>query len=496
MRRLGARSFREKHWFQQPAVQISFAIWLTFVSSVFLLSGASQDYLLGQILVISGFWIANWALRREALLNPVQWLAFLVFWWFSVGPAIIGGFHLLVGDYAEAIEAQNSGRESLWIVGVGLALYGISARTVMEFLQRRKVSLNLLKTDGEYWSTKTVGALFLVGMSSELVIRLLGGIGIIGFTEVNFLGGTKTEIWWLGVLGVFTVLKLWALFGGIWTIVFGWNQISSKGKLLLLGIIAEYAVRALYSGSKGALILIPFVFMLSITCKNGRPPIAIGVAIALSLLVVVEPLTSYGRHLALTRGATTASERQSDFAEVIKSGGYIADKVSNLQIRVLFRGIYPVAGEIARRSDLFMGEWGGYTIVWGLEVLMPRILRPDKPDQNIGNFFARTIGAAIGVSSQEDNLNNIAPSMMFEFVGNYGLLAGVGSFACIGALWAAIVVVLIPTERVNRHPFVIVLTLMALAFEGSFGAFLIATRDLVIVLTALWVAKIVFRYKW
>jgi hypothetical protein len=228
--------------------------------------------------------------------------------------------------------------------------------------------------------------------------------------------------------------------------------------------------------------------MIAFTFKKQRPPFAVAAVASVLLVLIVEPLIASGRITAQQRGAMSSSERRGDFSEVLKSTSFVRTDWKNLNVEVFFRGIYPVAGEITRRASIFSGEWDGYTLLWGLEAIVPRVLKPEKRDQNIGNFFSQTIGADLGISSRDDVMNNISPTIMFEIVGNWGLLAGLLAFPAVGLFWAALCTTLLSGARINSHPLGVVLFLTALGIESSVGSFLAGLRDLGLVIFIVWLA--------
>ena len=145
------------------------------------------------------------------------------------------------------------------------------------------------------------------------------------------------------------------------------------------------------------------------------------IAGVLVFVMVITPFVTVGRYAAFVTGADSSATREQAFAEILTDPeGFLSTKMESIDIPVLFRGIYPLAGELTRRNGLLEGEWHGETIAWGFETLLPRALAPNKRDTSIGNFFGRTVGADIGVSGDNDYANSIALSLPFEFLGNYG----------------------------------------------------------------------------
>jgi hypothetical protein len=486
---------RSKTWYS-PGLQLLILGWFLFGFIIAVVSGAEGSYLGGFTLVSLSSWAAFWILSDRPLLNPVQWVAFLIFWWFAVAPPATAFFQLLIGAADMARNTQEQGADSLVIVGLGLPLYATSARLGLKLMEKFFSGYRVFDVSEAGLRPVTILVFYAIGFGAKLVLLALAQIGVVGVNEINFLGGTQTDIWWVGVIALLGNVKLWAISAGVWSWVFNRHRLPLWMKVLLAVMLFDVFWAGIFSGSKGAIILLPFIYAIALTCRDNRPPwkmIAIGAA---TLVVVVEPLISYGRNFAQLRGASNSQDRAQDFREVMSSGGFVAKSWKDLNVEVFFRGIYPVAGEIARRNYLLSGEWEGYTIGWGIEVVVPRRFRPDKPDQNIGNYFSRTIGADLGIANRNDHINNISPSMMFEFVGNYGHLAGILAFGIIGLCWAIFVSLVVGARSIAQNPFVILLILMGLAFEGSFGAFLVALRDFGILILGVVLTRRFFVFRW
>jgi hypothetical protein len=147
---------------------------------------------------------------------------------------------------------------------------------------------------------------------------------------------------------------------------------------------------------------------------------------------------------------------------------------------IFFRGISPLAGEVTRRNGPFNGEWQGTTILWGFESLVPRVIWPDKPDNNIGAFYTMDLGDDPAVSENSVYISNSAISIPFEFVGNYGWCAGILAFGLLGVTWSLWCGWLLSPARLSNHPLAPWLMLSALGMEQSFGGYLGMFRMLII----------------
>jgi hypothetical protein len=415
----------------------------------------------------------------------------LFYWWFGVGPVVTGAFYLLAGSPTDAVYAQENGMESLWIVAIGLPLYAFVARRTLAWLETRNVYARFLMPQGHLYKTRTLLTYLVVGTLAGLAVQLTSVLGIQGISIVNYLGGTRVDALWVGLLNAITGVSVFATVGIMVSLSASRRITPWWLKVIGVLIILHALIGALTSGWKSSFLMIFLYIICARLSMRQRPPWYLIVALVLGFLFVVEPFVFSVRNLARQLDAQSPSDRIEIFRNALSEGALVP-QVDWQSIRVdsLFRGIYPLAGELGRRNSLFEGYWSGETIKWGFQVLVPRALSPDKPDQNIGNFFSRTVASDIGVSSPDDYLNNVAVSIPFEFLGNYGWLAGVFSFPLIGFFWALLCGWLLSAHRISDHPLSPFMTAMAMGMEQSLGAYLAGLRDLAIplvVMVFIWV---------
>jgi hypothetical protein len=265
------------------------------------------------------------------------------------------------------------------------------------------------------------------------------------------------------------------------TLVAPWKTIPRILRILIFIVIAQVVISSLLGGWKSPLAILGAYYIFAYVFRHQKPPwtiILIGIFV---FLVFITPFVMIGRGLAITEGADNSAMRKQVFVELIKNPQtFLPIGLKAVDVSIFFRGIYPLAGELTRRNDFIGGEWHGHTIFWGLETLVPRAIDPNKPDQNIGNLFSQTVGADIGISSIDDNLNSLAISIPFEFVGNFGWGAGILSFAFIGFFWTLFICWLLSPARLASHPLAPFLTLATMGIEAPFGAFAATMRDLII----------------
>jgi hypothetical protein len=322
--------------------------------------------------------------------------------------------------------------------------------------------------------------LSLTGISM-VTLLILKRLGVHGQEETSFFGGTKTHIWWVGVIAAVGSIAPFVSSALMAQLAIPWKQISYVVRMLIVIVVVQTVVYAMYGGWKSPLAVLGAYFVCAYVCRRQRAPWLFLFVGALFFIVFITPFVSFGRNVALVSGAEDSAMRREIFTEVLKDPrAFLPTAVEAMDPGSLFRGIFPLAGELTRRNGMFEGEWHGDTIMWGFEILVPRAFKPDKRDTSIGNFFSQTVGADIGSSNRSDMVNNVAISIPFEFVGNYGWFAGVMSFGLIGILWTMLCGWLLSPWRLSNHPLTPFLVLSTMGMEGALGHFLSGLRQLIV----------------
>lgn len=472
------RSLKPCFWFRSLWFNAAWAGMLALALVTGVATGAPSHYLLVQLVLAASVYVSFGLLSDRPLLNPVQMFVIMFYWWFAVAPTVIGAFAYLVGQHREALEAQTSSIEGLWIVAAGLPLYAIAARVTLRSLSGRGVMYaRFLMPRSHNYRTKTLLAYFGAGFAVAGLLLLLKVAGIQGQEETSYLGGTRTTIWWVGVIVAFGGIGVFGSSALMTAAVEPWRSISPVVRVMILILVAQTLVTALVSGSKGPFIYIFLYYACAYLAKHQRAPWLLLAILSLAVLLFIVPFVSYARHEANRQGATNSQERKEIFKRVLTERKvYSPESLSSLNVAIFFRYIYPLAAEVTRRNSMLRGEWEGYTIAWGFEILIPRAIKPDKRDMNIGNFFSRTIAADIGMHAASDEVNNVGLSLPFEFVGNYGWFAGVLSFGVIGVFWSLWCGLLLSVDRLSDHPLTPMMVLTTLGMEAAMGHFLASLR--------------------
>jgi hypothetical protein len=475
-------------WFRGALLSVVFVSLFTG-----LITGAPTTYLVGQVLLCLSVFISFRFLADYPLLNPIQAVIAIFYWWFGVGPMVVASYKALVGFLEDAHYAQVSAIEALIIVACGLPLYAVGARLALIWFSRKGTFARFLMPDAGNYKLKTIITLLLVGGISDLIIWILQQMGIVGIQETTYLGGTITYIWWVGVIANVSFILVFAK-SSILTELVHLDRHTSKVMILLGTVVISLSLfSAITAGSKGAFLMV-FLFLTSayISKKQRIPWMWILVVIA-AYLFFVEPFVTTGRHLAERFNIKTSAERRELFRELYSKTSLFELAYSReINVESLFRSVYPIGSEITSSNTLLEGEWRGLTIELGFLTLIPRGIYPSKPDLNIGNFFAQTVGYRMGIIDPRDSITNISITIPFEMVGNFGWAAGVLSFGIIGLFWAVFCAWVLSPKRLATHPLTPWLVCIALNFEAPLGHFFAGLRGFIIPMLILWLLWLLF----
>lgn len=441
-----------------------------------------------QFMLLASAYAAARMLSRRPLVDPLQGLLAYFYWWFGVGPIVICGYDLIVGNSVRAVEIAGRFNLGTLVVAIGLPFYSFAAAWTLQKLERTECFLRFLQPRSENYSKRTI-LLFLIGwILSAAIVSTAGGI-----VEVNQFGGTVTLVWWVGILA--SCARFFLAFAQstlLWSFSApgGWRR-QPRWFWIAGGCVLGYSVYSgIFSGSKGEIVQIGALGLIAYVTTRQRIPWFFAITGLSFFLIAVAPFVRTGRIQMELEGSDGGADRKETFRALLQNRSFLVDGFDpkQLDIESPFRGVYEVAGEIANRSGSLGGPLDGTTITAGLEALVPRAISPEKPEMNIGNVFTHVYGSALGISADND-INNIAPSLPFEMVANYGLVAGVISFPLIGVGWAVFCCLLLSPARMANHPLAPWLVLSAGKFEGALGPVLAWGRDLPFTLLLIWLIR-------
>ena len=446
--------------------------------------------LLAHIALGLSAFLSLWLLSDRPLLNPVQAFVLLFQWWFGVGPAVCGLFYWLAGNTYIMESYIPDDPSGIWIVAAGLPIYAVLARFVTRLMSRSDWRADFLRPSGTFYRFRTVAAFATIAAVVQIVLLIFGHYDIHPFETTHYLGRQVTTSIWLAMVACIAPVGNFALLALLPHLVGPRSTGPWQLKVLAAIGLALSIWYGLSSGSKG-LIVQPAMWAVAVYVSwRQRLPWLVLVFASLAFLLFVEPFVAVTR-IAAQKASLTSEDQREFFKDSLEnfSPGDISWREWNMESP--FRGIYPHAVQVASESGLFRGPWGGESLRQDLSTIIPRALSPNKPDSNAGHYFAQQLGDPGAIYAN----HNIAISVPFEFVGDYGWLAGVASFALIGLFWPAFTCIVLTPARLSTHPLMPYLLSVLLAFEQGAGQFLNLGKILVFPFAAVAAVWFVFDRK-
>ncbi|MEQ1935894.1 MAG: hypothetical protein ABL962_18720, partial [Fimbriimonadaceae bacterium] len=213
-----------------------------------------------------------------------------------------------------------------------------------------------------------------------------------------------------------------------------WNSYFKSGKHLSIALVCTFLMLIAGSASNSKeMMLLPFLIVgLSYWGVSGKMPYRLVIGAFTFYALIVFPF------ITASRLATTVGLDRGDFINLtidyLLSGNWQTDAAEHNAIESLGRGVLAYFAEIVAQTGISVDYFHGRTIMHGLEAMVPRVLIPDKPDLNIGNWT----GQAYGAVAMTDDVTSVSPTLIGEFYMNFGL-AGVA----VGMVMVGYVAVLV-----------------------------------------------------
>lgn len=430
--------------------------------------------LLAQMVLGLSAFLSLRVLSDQPLLNPIQAFVLLFHWWFAVGPAVCAIFYWASGN-GYVMEAYLPGDPAaVWVVSAGLPLYAVLARATTRIMSRSNWRAGFLCPAGTFYRFRTVIAFTVIAALVQVVLLIFGHYNLYPYETTHYLGRQLTTSVGLAMVACMAPVGYFALLALLPYLAGPRTTGSWKLKTLAIVGLAVSTGFALTSGSKG-LIVQPAMWAVAIYVTwRQRVPWLVLIGASLTFLLFVEPFVAFTR-MAAQKISLTSADQQAFFMESLEQFSFGDISWREWNVESPFRSIYPRATRVAAQSGLVGGPWGGEALRDDLSTIIPRALYPDKPDANLGHYFAEQLGDPSAIYPTQ----NIAISAPFEFVGDYGWLAGVASFALIGLTWPVLICFLLTPARLSTHPLMPYLLSLLLVFEQGAGQFINSAKTLV-----------------
>jgi hypothetical protein len=429
-------------------------------------------------------------LGDRPLLNPLQAFVLLFHWWYCWGPAICSAFYYLSGDPGEAQPFLENHSGAVWVVAIGLPIYAICVRLTLRFARYSNMGLRFLLPSGLLYNSKTLLAYAGISSGVYALMTILGLFGMRAYQNTDYLGGQVTESPILAALDSVKGLGQFAIVGLLGYLAApnrtNWKPLRLAIVLMTLANIGI----AFQSGAKGPIVLPLFFLILLFFTYRQRLPWALVLSLLASYLIIVEPFVASSRGRAQQEQLTTSDQRTKLFREQLRNFELASPDWRAINVESPFRGVYSRSVKVAQISSFSHGPWEGQSLRDGFSAMVPRFIDPNKADSNMGNYFAHQLDE----SSIENTMNNIAITIPFEIVGNYGFAAGILSFGVIGVFWTLLVSFLLSEERLATHPLMPLCVSMMMAMEGSVGQFVNSLKPLPFALAGAWFVWFALRH--
>ena len=428
-------------------------------------------------------------LSDRPLLNPIQVFVFLAYGWFSLGPCVEVLWNMWWQGGADVEYLIERGVKTLWVFCLGLPLYAATSRSVLNLMERKKLWLKFLQPFGNYFRPKTLFIFLSVGLITTALLNLfhISGVNPLG------LGVIEQPSWTIYLINALTGVSSMGAVGIFWYIAARKGEVPPLWRTLGWIMLIFSVVMAIPSSSKGAIVYPFAIIIIILTTKKQHPPFKLLFIFILVFYFIVLPFVTDLRYLAQSETLTSKSDAKELLLEYVKTFKFkdVRER-ADFDPAVFFRSIYYYAGIVADRSNIFSGPWGGYTYKTGFLALIPRVIWPEKPDLNIGNYVASDIGAF----PESDHLTNIGVSLPIEAWGNFGAFAAVLSFGFIGIMWSLVCGLALSPQRLHDHPIAPIFVLQTMGFEGVLGHFLSGTLKMYpFMLFGAWIIKKCFLKK-
>ena len=308
--------------------------------------------------------------------------------------------------------------------------------------------------------------------------------------EVGFLGGTRTTIWWVGVLGAVRRLSLGFLLVLLIQALLRLKQYAPRQRAVIgvgaVAILLASAWQGLFTGWKAPLLILVGSALFAYITYHQRLPLLTLLVISVLFVKILAPTIELARDRLIAEGlesqAYIGSEIRAAFSDVIT--GNDQERNSDREGREMdapFRGVAALANAIVERDGAWTGSMDVPTVTNGLLIAVPRALFPQKPDLDFGNDFARVYGSDLDVTDVGDLVTNISPSVTFEIASNFGIIAGIVAFPILGIIWGVLITGYLGSADASAHLLAPWFSFFAWTLEGNVGFLSGGLRDFVIV---------------
>jgi len=311
--------------------------------------------------------------------------------WSAEIPAFYAVFFLILPLVSRVLGGETESdrllAEGLYVAALGLFGFMLGTNSGRFIAQPKSAydMLGLLRMDITR-RPRVIWALVLIGGAAQLWSYFFGYFGLITVSGRD--------------AGPAAGFASWAGFLLIIAHAMAWNGYFRQKKLLSIAIVSTALMLALglFSNSKEKILLPFIIIVLSLWGTSRRFPYKMILGSLLLYVFVIAPFVTFSR-FAFVAGefGTAKTDLAETTVEYLLSGRWgESDSVDSSFVAKYIVGradLLPYFSDIVHQAGRTVDFMSGKTIFQGIEILVPRIFYPDKPESNVGTWTGQAFGA-------------------------------------------------------------------------------------------------------
>jgi hypothetical protein len=192
------------------------------------------------------------------------------------------------------------------------------------------------------------------------------------------------------------------------------------------------------------MLLIPFVdAMLVFIVARQKFPIGLIFALGMGYFLLVAPFVGTMREEKQVAGLKSERDFVAVASESIEKSEFGVENTNQLYgiLSTLDRAGPRMLGTIVEMTGGVAPFDEGATYAWAIETIVPRVLWPEKPPTNVGNY----VGRKYLILSDDDLITGVSPGLIGEMYMNFGTIGSL-----VGMFLLGIVTVLVQEFLLTR----------------------------------------------
>lgn len=373
-----------------------------------------------------------WSVAAAGLLLTVSGLAVLlgkrgrgVLAWRVLIPAYYGIWFSVIPLVEHTTGVRTFGQVQEVTKALLWAVAGVATFLLAGELGARWWPCNQEKQFGNgFWralETRRVAfVLFVVGTAGVIASAFLGYFGLVGELA-------EKSVW----AGAFQLIGAAAAVANVAAWV-GWFRTRQRWWLVLAaGGSGVMLILALFAKSKGAFVVpILYAGASSFLVNKSLPRRALLLSVVI-YFIFAYPFVNAWRSVGTTQYGNRLEQIEEGW-QVLIGGQWLTAGAWQAANKSMGRGVLPLFATIVAETGTSIPFEDGGTYRTALQALVPRFLGGERPEQSIGH----AVGRKYGVINLEDDVTNVAPSIMGEMYWNFGGLGVICGMMLLGLIAA------------------------------------------------------------